>query len=89
MLYLVDALRRREVDMARDRRERFVALAEARTDKAIHAIRLVGNLANKSNYEYDEGDANQIVRALEQELRAVKSRFRDAAAGRETVFKLQ
>lgn len=73
----------------RDRRERFVALAEARTDKALNAIRLLGNLANRSNYEYTEADVVQILRALESEVKAVKSRFADATAGRERTFRLE
>ena len=72
----------------RDRRERFISLAEARTDKALSAIRLIGNLSNRSNYEYTEAEVNKIVRALESEVRAVKARFADASAGRERTFRL-
>lgn len=72
----------------RDRRERFISLAEARTDKALNAIRLIGNLSNRSNYEYEEAEVNKIVRALESEVRAVKARFADASAGRERTFRL-
>jgi hypothetical protein len=74
--------------MSRDRRERFVALAEARTDKALNAIRLLGNLANRSNYEYSDEDVAQITRALEAELKTLKTRFADATAGRERTFRL-
>lgn len=73
----------------RDRRERFVALAEARTDKALSAIRLLGNLSNRSNYEYSDADLAQIVRALEGEIRTLKTKFGDASAGRATSFKLK
>jgi hypothetical protein len=73
----------------RDRRERFVALAEARTDKALKAIRLLGNLSNKSNYEYADTDVAQIVKALESEVRTLKVKFADASVGRGTSFKLQ
>lgn len=73
----------------RNRRERFVALAEARTDKALKAIRLLGNLSNRSNYEYTEADVVQITRALETELKLLKSRFADASAGRERTFRLE
>lgn len=73
----------------RDRRERFVALAEARTDRALNAIRLLGNLSNRSNYDYTDADVKQIVGALEAEVKAVKSRFVDASAGRERSFRLE
>lgn len=77
-----------EVSM-RDRRERFVALAEARTDKALNAIRLLGNLSNRSNYEYTDADVKQIVGALETEVKTVKARFADASTGREWSFRLE
>ena len=73
----------------RDRRERFVSLAEARTEKALNAIRLLGNLSNRSNYEYTEADVTQIIRALETEIRGLKTRFADASAGRERSFRLE
>lgn len=73
----------------RDRRERFVSLAEARTAKAMSAIRLLGNLSNRSNYEYTDSDVTQIVKALEGELRALRTKFADANPPRETTFKLK
>ena len=59
----------------RNKRERFVALAEARTEKALKSIRLLSNLANRANYEYSEEDVNQIVRAIELEVRNLRSAF--------------
>lgn len=73
----------------RDRRERFISLAEARTDKALNAIRLLGNLSNRSNYDYTESDVTQIVRALEAEVKALKTKFADAGSGGVTSFKLK
>lgn len=73
----------------RDRRERFISLAEARTAKALNAIRLLGNLSNRSNYEYTEADVAQIIKALDSEVKSLKARFADAAAGRERAFRLE
>ena len=73
----------------RDRRGRFVALAEARTDKAINAIRLLGNLSNRTNYEYTDADVVQIVKALESEVRSLKAKFLEAGSGRPSSFKLK
>lgn len=74
---------------SRDRRERFVSLAEARTDKALKAIRLLGNLSNRTNYEYDDGDVAQIVKALDAEVKSLKVKFSDAASGKQNTFKLK
>ena len=59
----------------RDKRKKFVDLAEARVNRAIKDIRLIGNLANKESYEYEDDDAKEIFRALQRELDAAKSRF--------------
>ena len=59
----------------RDKRKKCVDLAEARVNRAIKDIRLIGNLANKASYEYEDEDAKEIFRALQRELDAAKSRF--------------
>jgi len=73
----------------RDRRERFISLAEGRTDRAIGAMRLLGNLSNRSNYEYTEADAQQILKALEQELKVLRTKFAEGAGARESSFRLR
>lgn len=73
----------------RDRRERFVALAEARTDRALEAIRLLGNLSNRSNYEYTQADVSQILRALDSEIKSLRSRFAEVDGGPDRSFRLK
>ena len=63
------------LEQSRDKHERFVGLAENRVNKAIHVIRLIGNLSNKSNYSYSEREARLIVKALEDEIRELKGKF--------------
>lgn len=57
------------------KRERFVRLAEARTNKILEMMRLLGNCSSKSNYEYTDDDVRQIFSALEKELKNTKNRF--------------
>ena len=38
------------------KRERFVRLAEARTNKILDMIKLLGNCSSRSNYEYTDED---------------------------------
>jgi len=57
--------------------EKFQRLAEKRVNEALKRIRLVGNLANKNNYEYTDKHAKKIVDALEAEIRVLKSKFKD------------
>lgn len=55
--------------------DRFLRLATARTQAAIDKIRILGNCANRDNYEYTDAEANKIIRALEEEVRALKLQF--------------
>ena len=60
--------------------ERFIRLAEARVNKIIKMIRLLGNLSGISNYSYTQRQVEQIYIALQTELD--KSRKRFAAGGK-------
>ncbi len=72
----------------RDRRAKFVELAEARVGKALKTIRLIGNLTNKNNYEYDESDFNKIFSALESEIRDLKTKLKTDGGKAKAEFKL-
>lgn len=71
-----------------DKRGRFVKLAESRTANAIKAIRLVGNLSNRSHYEFTEQDVRKIAVALGSEIEALKRRFSDVPGKSAPIFKL-
>jgi len=70
------------------KRERFVKIAENRTNKIIDMIKLLGNCSNKNNYKYDEDDVRQIFNAIDNELRITKSRFQEAQNNKKE-FKLK
>lgn len=72
----------------RDKRAKFVELAQNRVSKAIVQLRLVGNLANRSNYEFDDEDARKIIRALQREVDALKAKFGDAGGSAGAQFRL-
>ena len=57
------------------RRAKFAALATKRVNKATQAIRVIGNLSNRSNYEYGEADVQAIVRELSAAVTSVRRRF--------------
>ncbi len=73
----------------RDKRKKFVDLAEARVNRAIKDIRLIGNLANKAAYEYTDEDAKRIFRALRKELDSAQSRFSGDTGGKDNEFRLE
>ena len=70
------------------KRERFVKIAENRTNKIIDMIKLLGNCSNKNNYSYDEDDVRQIFSAIDQELRIAKNKFQEAQTNKKE-FKLK
>ncbi len=69
-------------------RTKFVELAEKRVSKAIKDIRLIGNLSNRSNYSYTQEDVRKIVKALKDEVDALKARFEAKGSDSKPVFKL-
>ena len=70
------------------RREKFVKLAEARVSKALKEFQLIGNLSNRSAYEYTDEDVKQMFRALQKALDAAKLRFSETGAASNPTFRL-
>jgi hypothetical protein len=71
------------------KRENFVRLAESRVTRAIEAMRVIGNLSNRSNYEYDEEDIKKIINTLQSELTALKAQFKTKSGMSAQGFKLR
>lgn len=69
------------------KREKFVRLVEARTNKIISMLRLLGNCANKANYDYTDADVQKIFTTLEKELKLAKMKFSSTDIDEDT-FKL-
>lgn len=57
------------------KREKFVRLAEARTNKTIEMLRLLGNCSSKANYEYTDDDIRKIFSTIDKEVKNTKNRF--------------
>lgn len=73
----------------RDKRERFIELAQARVTKATQMLRLIGNLSNPNNYDYSDDDAQKIIAALDGELKLLRAKFQAGASKRaRDTFKL-
>lgn len=61
--------------MNETRRQRFKRLASKRVNKALNQLRVLGNLANRSYYEYNEVDTNKMFKVIDFQLKAVKGKF--------------
>ncbi len=57
------------------KREKFVRLAENRTNKILDTIQLLGNLSSASTYEYTQQDVEKIFGAIDAAAKEAKKRF--------------
>jgi len=71
-----------------NRREKFVGLAEKRVSNALDSIRRVGNLSNRSIYEYTDADVSKIILALSTEMSELKRKFSSGGLKDRPTFKL-
>lgn len=69
------------------KRDKFVRLAENRTNNILKGIELLGNLANANNYEYTQEDLNKITRSLKNAT-AELERLYSNASNKSKRFKL-
>ena len=72
----------------RDKREKFVKLANQRVTRALDQIRLVGNLSNRAAYDFTDEDSKKIVKALQRAVDTTKARFSEAGGAAEQTFNL-
>lgn len=57
------------------KRSKFIRIAESRTNKIIHMVRLLGNRSNSNVYEYSEEDVKKIFNTIENEVKKAKERY--------------
>lgn len=69
--------------------DRFRRLAERRVVRTLKDIRLIGNLANRSNYTYTPAQVEKIFKTLERELKLTRARFEGELADAPVEFSLK
>lgn len=72
----------------RDKKAKFIELANNRVNRTIKDLRLIGNLSSRTSYEYTDEDAKKIIRALQREIDDLKLRFRGEDQGDDNLFTL-
>jgi hypothetical protein len=70
------------------KRDKFLELANNRVNRTIKDLRLIGNLSNRSAYEYTEDDVRRIFKALQREVEVARSRFGENGSRSDSDFKL-
>lgn len=68
------------------RAEKFRRLAAARGDRLLKDLELIGNLANRSNYEYTDDEVRKLFAVIEAELKDTKAKFTNGTGKRRIEF---
>ena len=58
--------------------QRFRRLAEHRVNVILDKLRVLGQLSNRSNYEYTDAQVDAIFKAIQKELNSTKAKFRES-----------
>ena len=66
---------RKKILTNENKRERFLRLASHRTQDVLNRLRILGNCANRSVYEYNQDDIEKIFSPLRGQLKSVEAKF--------------
>jgi len=58
-----------------EKRKRFRKLAVYRTNEVLKRLKILGNCANRSAYDYTEEEINKIFSEIERKVKEIKARF--------------
>ena len=72
--------------MDNKRRDNFKRLASSRTNEVLRRLRILGNCANRSSYDYTEEEVNKIFSEISKKISEMKPKFTFPNKNRE--FKL-
>jgi hypothetical protein len=61
------------------KRDRFKRLAEARTKTVLAKLKVLGNCASRSTYEYTAEDVKKIFRAIRERVGEIEARFSESS----------
>ena len=62
-------------EISENKRERFKKLAVYRTNQVLKKIKILGNCANRSAYQYNEEEVNKIFSEIERTVKETKAKF--------------
>jgi hypothetical protein len=57
------------------KRQRFLRVAERRTNNVLYRLRVLSNCANRHTYEYSGEDVRKIFDAIDKELKIARAKF--------------
>lgn len=57
------------------KRDRFKKLAVYRTNEVLKRLKVLGNCANRSAYEYSEEEVNKIFSEIDRKVKETRAKF--------------
>ena len=70
-------------------RLKFIRLAEKRINKVAKQLHLIGNLSNKTNYAYNDEEAEKMFAYIASCVQSARERFKTTSTGPRTLFTLE
>ncbi len=61
--------------MESQRRNNFKRIASSRTNEVVRRLKILGNCANRSYYDYTEDEVSKIFSEIERKVREAKVKF--------------
>jgi len=61
--------------MDNKRHENFKRLASSRTNEVMRRVKILGNCANRSHYDYTEEEISKIFSEIERKIKETKAKF--------------
>ncbi len=55
--------------------DKFKRLVEKRVNNVLNDLRLLGNLANRHNYDYKDSDIKKIMKTIDESVKKMKLKF--------------
>jgi len=66
---------RKKISPNENKREKFLRLATQRTKEVLSRLRILGNCANRSVYDYNEDDIDKIFSAIKDQIKNTEAKF--------------
>lgn len=66
---------------SKEKKERFNRLATIRTNEVLDRLRILGNCSDKRSYEYTDEEIDKIFRAIDEQVKIVKTKFKKPKKG--------
>ena len=78
-----------EAQKMETKHEKFLRLAESRTNSALKQISLLGNLANTKNYDYTSEEFDQITKTLKDAVKQLELQVEYNQSALNSSFKIK